>query len=528
MDRIIENMDIEAVRAAAEAQLNFIASARPDIDVRSGTVVRELIVGPMASIAASISANNARTESMLSLADLADDPEATVADADRLLANFNTSVRQGTKSGGAVKVMLDSSDVYRVPSDMRFEDSRGNRYIPRRTPIVRSGALSEDEIALESSGGRNWFIIEVESEEIGSGLYVAPGEELVVRNGGARVASASSFAGISGGTDAETIRDALNRLRYRLPKLSLDTPASTRALLEDNGIVVQSISAAGFGSGAQRYGRDNVMGVYDGTGVSYFIRTYMNPVSAAVVVSGTHIGGGDYALEIKPSDIVGTLLVRSVASYDTDTGDVLGSYEFDETRSGDYGEALTPEDPARYENTVRQTVSIIAKDVAMAPKGGWDGEHRFVVELYVEPRLAEIQELFHRPAYKPFGFDCTAYGAVPCVVSVHARVKASPGTRSDKLSRAVADYINGGEFGGKLPLSGVVSALHSAGATVVDERNGISMTGRIRKAGGEYMLLGPGTLDITSVSDPVNLVSADTTTFLADPENIVVEILQGD
>lgn len=504
--------------AAEKALIALIRSKYPGLDLRSGTVLRDTLVRTDAAVAALHTAEVEQLRRLMSLSTIIEDGTASAADVNKILANFNVAQNSGVVATGTVKVKVAAARTYTLASGTVFSTLEGLQFTT--TALVTAGLAPEDgSTVLQPEAGAYYFLVPVAASVSGSAYNIPQGtavEPAVTIYG---YVSASAAANFTGGLDGETLQAAVSRIPAALSHRALTNRTSVEAMLrarfDGTGITVQAVGVQGMGDAAMLRDKHNVFGVAVGGRSDVYVRTFGAPAVLTLTKTGMRTGAGAYAFRIEAEDAPGFYAVRGVGE---STG-AAASYAFTETRSGTDASAWHD-----VEGTVDIAFSAFqACDVAVTGVPDNGAEHTFVVEVWECPGLGAIQTYVDDDSVRNIAADVIVRCPPVCLVSCHATVYYDMGTPVDLtvLRTAVARYINGRNFVGRLTRSELVKVLLDLGVKKVAlNPDDMLLAGRVLGADGSWRSLRGDTLDIAAIADAGALVTGDTVVFAAEPQDI--------
>ena len=504
--------------------IDQLRTGSPNLDLRLGTALRELLVRPEASVSAQRSANIDELQSIMSLATMAASGTATAADVNAVLSNFNTALQPGTAATGVVLVKVTGSRVYNLGAGSIFSTNSGLQY-QTAASITVSPTLSAGQIPLQTAAdGTFFFTVAVTATATGAVYNISDGTALAPSAQIYTFVSAAAYTTFSGGTDSETVQEAINRIPAALSHRGLVNKTATEAQLRDaftsSGITIQAVSVQGYGDPAQIRDKHNVFGVAVGGRVDVYCRTFQDPMVFLLQKVGTRIADNTYQVVITAQEAPGFYAIRAITDV---AGVALGSYQYTELRSAT-GLANTFHD-IDPNNAVIETAYTVWQQSTVTITGVPDNaaQHTFKVEAYGAPGIQSIQAYMDDPAVRPVTSDFLVRCPLVCLVSCTAQVfyPATKPVSISALQAALAQYINGRSFVSTLTRSELVAVMLANGVTKINlGLNGMTLSGRVRGADGTWYSLQGDTLDIGSIQNGANLLAPATCCFAVEQTNI--------
>lgn len=548
-DITLSDVTQEMLRGESDSLIDMLRSEYPRLDLRRGTVLRDLLVDADAAVGAMYRAQAAEQRDSSSLLKLAERSESgedvDKSDIDAAMSNFNMESVGGTKARGYVRVVVGTGNDHTVLSGVRFKTlSDGISFVSTADVTASSGGGPFPQHAGMTPGSW-WFLVPVEAEEDGSAGNIEQGTAMDSELAIADFVSASAYATFSGGSDMETIGSVVSRIKSSLASRSLTTRSSVEAVLRDrfdgtdNPIV--AVSVCGYGNPAQLRDKHNLFGVAVGGRADVYVRNFTDlPVYRLDAVVGELVssedGSATYSMSVGHSDVPGMAYVHSVSDRETRS---LSSYVHSDTWSAseddvgwhDFDLSSGQTEAA---NTVwrdlRMSVSGVPFDGSASDGAGTGaGDRMFSVEIVALPAAREIQDALDDGTVRNVAADYVVRCPMVVNVSVSAVARCLPSTPFDEKAAvdAICAYINGTGFPGRLTRSEISSVLMGMGARSVDLYDESEMLhGYVYDANGVRHDMSGDALDVSLVEAPGAMLTADTCVFVAERRNVSVKVVR--
>lgn len=529
--------------ASERSSVQLLQESRPDLDLRQGTALRDLLVRPAAQLTGVSNANTTALRSQFSVAQaIADPASADPALFADLMSNYRLSMRAGAKAVGQVLVNVAVKRDYSISVSANLTIS-GRIFHPTKTWVVRANGASDPETELsllpDNTGGW-YFTLPSIASDVGSAYNVAEG---------ATVSSDTPIAGnmtdmvvyssFTGGADAETVADAVKRLPDMLTRISLDAAAPIQLSLMEAFPQINAVSVVGRGDAEIARDRANPFGFSTGV-VDIYARTFTAPNVVTLLVAATKMADGVYNFTITPVMAPGLCSVRAVTSPtsvitadSTGTLAPVGSFPFTESwapyglsSSRHWFHGLDPVVDTAY--SMYQSCSVVVTNVPPVPNATpqWPDTLNLKVELYTAVGLDAIQAYLDDDKRRDSASDHVARSAVPCHTTIRATVTISrySTVRVADLAAAAAAYVNGSGIGGGVTASGLAAVFHSFDILNVDlggsSENNYLYQCKLRKADGTWVVVDGQDVSGASFDDPALMAGAKTIAFTCDVRNV--------
>ena len=539
-DQTLENITQTQFDIAEQMLISIIRSSYPTLDMRRGTVIRDLLIRPAASVYALNTSNLVTLASKMSIVTLSQDPTATADDYNAILANLGTSLIAGTPSSGKAIITVDTLREYSLGANFVFTDINGNQYQTTQDYTIKAGATGSDIPLNTNTDGSYYFILPLTALAAGAAGNIQQGTALTPSGDLFGFLSGEAYSDFSGGQNAETIEAATQRLPASIAYRALESSASIDAKLRNEfasgSISIQALNVSGYGRRTQLRDKHNPMGFAVGSRVDVYVRTYTAPRVTTLLKTGTRIGSSTYQFTINAADAPGFSAIRSVSEVEAvvaptlgfGTLIVIGSYPFAEVRSA-VGLTGTSHD-IDLANSVIETAYTAYQQavvtVTNVPAG--TATHDFKVELYAADGIKDIQDYVDNRAVSNVEADYIIRSPLMCVVGskIRAYCSSTNVVTPETLNTALVAYVNSRSFLNQLTRSELVNIMLANGVTRVDlSSNGMILTGVIRDAAGILHTISGDSLDIEGISSPAVLLAPETTVFATEPGQFVIEVI---
>ena len=538
-DYDLKDISQDDFNLAEATQIDLVRASYKNLDVRKGTVMRELLLKVAAELWGVNSKRYDDLAASYSLQQLEADPASNAGALDRLLSNFLVVRKPGALATGQLMVRVQYSRTYQVYSTMEFTTLDGLVFHPISDTVADPAQSAPGSIPLSAGpdGTYFYFVLPVVAAASGLPYNVLQGTSLGMATPLAGFVTAEAYYDFSGGSDAETPPEVMARLPVAISTRSLESRNSIASRLMEQFPAIHSVSCTGMGDAEQLRDKHYAIAV-GGKGDIYVKAFRALPIVTLRKTAPRHVDG-TYKFSLSRDEIPGYYAIRAVTNVDSAISAgaafgslaVVGSYGFAEVRranldgcphdfdvSGSYVETAY----TRYQ----------ASDVYVEASSTADTLD-FKVEMYAPPLVKEIQDYLDGPQVGNLMADLVVRSPLVCVVSAGMTVYQPPGaipaSAADMVS-TVVDYINGTTFGHILSMSQIVAVLSSNfQVSRIDLSNstyGMVLTGVLRAADGSMVTLAGSELDIAAVASPRKLVTPRTVVFAANSRDMHITVVK--
>lgn len=542
--------------SAVQTVISGIKAYNRKLDTRMGTVLRDLLVDPSASIDAVASGQIAEVRKVSSLMRLKESQEAgeeiDQEDVNAILSNFNITPASGTRSRGIVKVVVsDGTSAYSVAEGTIFETVDGLQFSADEQVVAAtftvSGAGVVSTSSLYEGAAGYFFLVPVTAVAIGAAGNLESGTSVTPVSPISSFVMAEAYQDFSGGSDVQSLSSIIDSIPSGLSIRGFVNKTAVEGMLRaqfDAGeFPMVAVSAVGYGHAAQRRDKHNICGVGVGGRIDVYVRNFGDLYSETKIVAGTYLEDGKYVIEVAPGLFKSACWVKSVSDPFTsgDNEDVLTSLAVsdDTMRTADVSDTWhdinVDSDPSEAFNTVWQGFRIFLVDVpadisaeeSSSGKEEWSKSRDFKVTMYCLPQAADLQAYVDRDDVRSVATDVVIRCPIICNVSVNAVIHYDP-KKPVEISAAktkIRSYINNLGFVGRLTRSDIVQILKNLGAVSVDMPDKDMLYGTLHDALGVQHTLSGDALDVSSIESAEAMLSKDTVIFAAEDKNIQIKLI---
>lgn len=529
----VTQQDFEQAEALVIA---YLRSSNPELDLRKGTAIRDLLVRPASLIYALESLRWRDTRYRTSISAIAADPsQATTDDINQVLSNFSITAGIGSKASGIATISVSSRRRYVIPAGFVLIAPSGARYIVP-TPVTASSSPVAGEVLLRPIGSGGAFDVPMESESEGVGFALDTGVALVPTTTFDGFVAAATASAAAGASDPESAAEVLERLPLALSQRALDSRNAISSVLGlpvadgGPGLTIQALSVQGHGDRTQIRDRDNVFALSVGGRADIWLRSGPNPEILTLTVSGTRVSDGVYDIFIPASDVGGFYACRSVAlaSDGTLSGSisqlpVLGSLDVAVTRQRS-DTALATSHSIR--NSIEAAYSAF-EDIRLRVSGV-DADTEtvdFRVELYRDAGVVPAQTFVDADGVRNLRADHLVRSAIYVLTAVNMAVIVRPESDVDvdAMRRAVMDMINSKSFVSRLSESEVAAVIHRYDVVGVAS-TAFSISATVVGADGAITRLSGREINLAAVTDADNLLAPETCVFCTDMDSVFITL----
>ena len=565
----LENLTDAQLQSEAELLINMLRDKYPRLDLRRGTVLRDLLVDTDAAVGAMFAAQAQEQRDASSLLVLSERASAGEQvdqdDVNAILSNFNMASVSGTKARGHARVVVNSGDVnHTVLAGTRFRTS-DDVYFVVSSDVIASADPSGSQVKQYATGtGLFWYLVPLEAVDSGAAGNIEQGLALEPVTALGDFVSASAYTAFSGGSDLEALDKTVGRIKSSLSMRGLTSATAVEAQLrdrfDDTDHPIVAVSVCGYGNRAQLRDKHNPFGTAVGGRADVYVRNFTDlPLADNKTRTGRLVGtekdidgkvvGGVFEIDIFHNDrsveedgededgnpikvrrvvpgVPGVIGVHSVSDPDSQA---LSSYIFEVKYSGNvsgvWHDFDVSSDVHELANTAWRDLAITVRGVPVTEQELESGTKDFRVELVALPGAAALQDYVDDGLVRNVAADFVVRGPMVVNTSVKAvvRYRYSTGFDVSKAVSEICQYVNTTGFIGRLTRSEISAILMNLGAASVDLFDENEMLyGYVYDAYGEKHELSGDALDLEQVATSDGMLTGDTAVFVVEPKNVQI------
>lgn len=257
---------------------NLLEETYDDVDVSTFSAMRDLVIRAFTVMAQPF---RREVEGIKLTQSLNNYESMTRDELNALLGNYFTSLDDGSKAGGTVRMYFPSPQSVVVTPLTQFSTGSALNFYPTQVQ-----SISNVQMSFQQSQSLYYFDVIVEAEEAGSAYEIGTGEVTSV-TGISGVTRVTNLARFTGGLDAETKAEGVARVRNSITIRNLITSRGASFVIPENFPAVDTMQVIGYGD--DEMDRDIVYGPVAISGIPGGFTGSRNPDLA--IGEHIHIGG---------------------------------------------------------------------------------------------------------------------------------------------------------------------------------------------------------------------------------------------
>ena len=409
--------------------IDVLTTKTPTIMTKTGSVVRELLVRPLAYLASWINENIDNTIKKSSLNYLSTSQATSNSVCDDIASMFFVTRRQGTYAKGIITVTLSSS-IVTIPNGASFiidghTVKTSTQYIITNTPIYDNTV--EDVVYITSIPIDNTYIANIPVQAADTGAIEIPvGTDIVIDFAGDGIISAELTSPITGGSGVETDAELIKRAEYTNAAGGIGTYYGIQKKFNKAPVAIIGMAVVSGEDALMHRGRYNSTNINPGGSIDCYIKTSNQPVTETISVTCTSNG----ELIVDDSKYANLLTVKKVAINGRTVNDIKVSFGASASSMLDAASARL----SMHQKTILTSSEISSGDVAN------------VTVIYM-PNIDTVQTYMDSDEEKFIGQDVVIKAAVPvsltvsCCASKHSG-EAVTEEEKDIIANTISTYVN--------------------------------------------------------------------------------------
>lgn len=419
--------------AAEQVAIDAVQQTANDLLTRTGSVIRELIIRPIAYLLSWASGNVDNSIRQYSIAYLKTSQRTENPVADLVASNYFVERREATPSKGIITLTL-SSNTLTIAAGARFTVA-GNqvcttvRYIVTDSP----GTDSDTLVYIRAIPSGNNYLANIPVVAVNPGPLELPvGSTVSLNFSCATFVEADLTSPITGGTGTETDADLMKRAEYNTAAAGIGTYYGLKKKLDKAPVNVFELSVIAGEDKPLFRARFNSVNINPGGYVDCHVKTSNQAVTEAVNVPIALMSGSTtmYTATIPSTLCPGFILVDSVIAGGVKPAYYTVTYGTDDNTTNAAGARLSDQQNA--------VVNFPTTDI---PEGTTTAD----IYLTYMPGVHQLQQYMDQDTEHFIGQDIKVKAAVPVALKINCSVHSDKELEDDEITgikQAIVDYVN--------------------------------------------------------------------------------------
>jgi len=419
--------------AAEQVAIDAVQQTANDLLTRTGSVIRELIIRPIAYLLSWASGNVDNSIRQYSIAYLKTSQRTENPVADLVASNYFVERREATPSKGIITLTL-SSNTLTIAAGARFTVA-GNqvcttvRYIVTDSP----GTDSDTLVYIRAIPSGSNYLANIPVVAVNPGPLELPVVSTVNLNFScATFVAADLTSPITGGTGTETDAELMKRAEYNTAAAGIGTYYGLKKKLDKAPVNVFGLSVIAGEDKPLFRARFNSVNINPGGYVDCHVKTSNQAVTEAVNVPIALMSGSTtmYTATIPSTLCPGFILVDSVIAGGVKPAYYTVTYGTDDNTTNAAGARLSDQQNA-----------VINFPTTNIPEGTTTAD----IYLTYMPGVHQLQQYMDQDTEHFIGQDIKVKAAVPVALKINCAVHCDRELEDDEITgikQAIVDYVN--------------------------------------------------------------------------------------
>lgn len=528
----------------------MLQEANPGTQVVGGPVDL-LVVHPAAILEAANQVNINRVIQASSLLAITADPtledEADQSVVANLVSNYRISPLLAEGSTGQITIVLSALVSTVIGGTVVFTAPNGQTFTPTASWIGKtsSGAVINPTDALIQSIGNNLYAFTISAESVNTGVdgNIAAGTILTTTSTIANFVYAYATVSFTGGQNAETNTELLNRMQATWTNRTPATRLGLQGLLtaQPGYANIVAISTIGFGDPEEQRNH-SILPVAIPGHVDCFVRVTGPVQTQLITVTATLVGlalsstRGIWQVTLTRANapiyqLQSIVLPQNAANPDAPSYAItITNQGYDLSGGNTPGTLFFPDIEAASEAAFSryQTMIFTFIDTDTPASGGWvigTTTASYVLTYSSMSGIAALQDVVAGRVVRSLVGDCLIRAPVPCFTTITINIDQEDGADAvdtTTVANAAVDAVNATGFANTLPAATILAAVNAtlpAGSWVTS----MSLAGTIVHPNGTTLSIS-GSTALSFTNDPTNVTTDNTVCFFASFASVTVNV----
>ena len=421
--------------AAEQVAIDAVTQTSSNLLTRTGSVIRELVIRPVAYLLSWASGNVDNSIKQYSVSYLKTSQKTDNPVADLVASNYFVERRQATSARGIITLTLSSSSLS-LAAGSRFTVGGVQVCTPVRYMVQATPGIDTDTLVYLKAipSGGNWLVnVPVVAVNPGS-VEIPVGTAVTLNFSCSYFVAADLTSPITGGSGVETDAELMLRAEYNTAAAGIGTYYGIKKKLTKAPAVVFGMSVIAGEDQPLFRARYNSVNINPGGFVDCHVKTANQAETKAVQVVAT-LSDSTYTVNISSTACPGFIRVASVIAGGTQPVGYSVTYGSADTGTSAEGARLSDQ----------QTAEITFPSTNIP-----DETDSVDVYLTYMPAVHELQQYMDQDNEHFIGQDIKIKAAVPVVLDIGCSVHCDRELDDDEVTgikQAIVDYVNSTNVG---------------------------------------------------------------------------------
>lgn len=442
----IDTSKLSALDIAESENILADVFTESNVECGVGTVVRELVIRPMAILRTAAQAEQNEFFEKLDLYKVADGGAADNDTIDAVASTYRVKRLEGKAASGTIILTLVTDEKTFISKDVYFSTGEVNLYLKKTYVVIPSSDnytysdTPEVEYIKPVRFNNSLYATLPVDTDAGMVDTIPAGTPLTYSGTLANISDYKVLSPITGGASAESNQELAKRILYGAVKGYLSTPLQAKAAFyEDFRIDPSNVAVFGMRDSIVSRSRNPITGISQSGFIDMYLNTSNSLSTGVVSLNAYRKTGNMFEVSVPDQYAAGLYLINRVTPYDNiDVFNLKTAFGVRSTTHRLTGST------ARF--SAFQTVTISFE----LPATYTNNEVAINIEYLYMREIAALQDYVDNNDVRSVGLDTIIKGAIPCLLDLTLHLEArSANVDVQEVKQAILKKIHSLPIGTK-------------------------------------------------------------------------------
>ena len=442
----IDTSKLDPVDIALSENLLADVFANSNVECGVGTVVRDLVIRPMAVLRTAAQAEQNEFFNKLDLYSVADGQPADEATIDAVASTYRVKRLDGKEASGTIILTLTSDEKTFISNDVYFSNGPINLYLTKTYVVIPTADVYDYQNTPEveyikpiSFNGALYVTIPVVTDK-GIVDTIPAGTALTYNGTLENISEYKVLSPITGGSSSESNQELAKRILYGAVKGYLSTPLQAKAAFyEAFRISPDNVAVFGMQDAIVTRSKNPITGISQSGFIDIYVNSSKSLSTGVISLTAYKQEDGRFKAAIPDNEAAGLYLINRITPYDSgEVTDITIDFGIKET-----SHRINKKD-ARFSSL--QTVDVYFNTISPAATD----TIAINIEYSYMRDIKELQSYVDNSDVRSVGLDTVVKGAIPCLIDLDLHVEArSTEVSEEDIKQAILSKIHSLPIGTK-------------------------------------------------------------------------------
>lgn len=420
---------------------NLLADVFADSNVECGvgTVVRDLVIRPMAVLRTAAQVEQTEFFDKLDLYSVADGQPADDATIDAIASTYRIKRLDGKEASGTIILTLESDEKTFISKDVYFSNGPVNLYLAKTYIVIPSSDLFEYQNTPEveyikpiSFNNALYVTIPVSTDR-GIVDTIPAGTALTYNGTLDNISEYKVLSPITGGASSESNQELANRILYGAVKGYLSTPLQAKAAFyEDFRIAPSNIAVFGMQDAIVTRSSNPITGISQSGFIDIYVNSSKSLSTGVISITAYKQADGFFKATIPDNEAAGLYIINRITPYNSgEVTDIRTEFGIQETSH------RIDNQSARFSSLQTVTIYFKSSDPSVEDTLAVNIEYLYMRDI------KELQSYVDTNDVRSVGLDTVVKGAIPCLLDLDMHVESrSTEVSVEDIKQAILSTIH--------------------------------------------------------------------------------------